>query len=153
MPSKTRASKRKRSDEQPNEQPRTSPKPSKPPRGRQQVPVAQQPSEKVEIKSEPIESSAGRLTRHQAQALGKRPTSAQDEPERYLQQKAQKARQARAAEQRDQMERRPGSGGGARRVSAISFLQPTISHYIEPLSDLMFFILQGDGDEEDPRNA
>jgi hypothetical protein len=121
MPSKTRASKRKRSDEQPKEQPRTSPKPPKAQRRQQEPPVAQQPPEK-EIKTEPIDSTAGRLTRHQAQALGKRPTSAQDEPERYLQQKAREQARTSRREQRDQMERRPGSGGGPRRVSALSLL-------------------------------
>lgn len=121
MPSKTRASKRKRSDDKPKDSPGTSPKPPKTQRGQQQAPAAQQPPPK-EINTEPIDSTAeGRLTRHQAQALGKRPTSAQDEPERYLKEKArQQARTARR-EQRDQMERRPGSGGGPRRVSC--FLQ------------------------------
>jgi hypothetical protein len=136
MPSKTRASKRKRSDEQPEEQPRTSPKLPKSRREQQQVPAAQQPPEK-DLNTQPFDSSAGRLTRHQAQALGKRPISAQEEPERYLQQKArQQARTARR-EQRDQMERRPGSGGGPRRVSAFFLSLPSLLHLVDWLFDVV----------------
>lgn len=140
MPSKTRASKRKRSDEQPREQPRTSPKPQRGQREQQQVPIAQQPPEE-EIKTEPIDST-GRLTRHQAQALGKRPTSAQDEPERYLQQKArQQARTARREQRDRQMERRPGSGGGPRRVSASLFVFIFhLPHHIYHISDLKIVV-------------
>jgi len=129
MPSKTRARKRKNRDEQPREQPRTSPKSRRGQRGQQSsVPNPQQALAKGK---KPIDSTPGRLTRHQAQALGKRPTSAQDEPERYLQQKARQQARIARREQRDQMERRPSSGGGTRRVSAslfVLFLFFTVSY-------------------------
>ena len=124
-------SKRKASEKQPIETQGDLPSSHKAPRSRrsQKTPNAPVPEE--------IGQKGAALTRRRAQALGEQPTSARDEPERYLQQQARQ--QARTASKNDaeEMERRQ-SGGPPRvslfltalRVLYVSLTNLTLTHCV-----------------------
>lgn len=107
MPVKTRAGKRKRSEKQEAQPARAFENSPKAPRSRRAKRSPPAPP-----RTDLQEDSGAALTRRRAQALGKQPTSAVDEPERYLQQKAREHAKEARNDDAERMERRPSSGGG-----------------------------------------
>ena len=115
MPINTRAAGKRKRNEQQEAQPE---------RGFESSPKA--PRSRRAKKSSPAppisdlqEDLGATLTRRRAQALGKHPTLAVDEPERYLQQKAREHAQQAKKDHPGRMERRTSSGGGPGMVSLI----------------------------------